>query len=197
MTTGSNSFPEKLGPDPHPANGCPFLELPDEYSQPRWYAIYTKPRHEKRATEHLMSRSVETFLPVYETVRRWRNGRHCVKFPLFPSYAFVRIALKNRLEVLKAPGVVRLVSFDGKPKPLAEEEVTALRRGLSAGVNARPHPYLTSGRRVRVVAGPLQGMRGILVRRKSQFRVVVSLDMIMRSMVADVDVADIRPETTA
>ncbi len=170
--------------------------LSEEYVQPRWYAIYTKARHEKRVAEQLIQKSVETLLPMYESIRRWRNGRHRVQFPLFPGYAFVRIALKDRLEVVKTPGVVRLVSFDGKPKPLPEEEIAAVRRGLAAGVGLRPHPYLTIGRHVHVVSGPLQGMRGILVRRKGQFRVVVSLDLIMRSIVADVDIADIRPEAT-
>ena len=169
--------------------------LSAEYGQPRWYAVYTKARHEKRVAEQLIQKSVETLLPVYESIRWWRNGRHRVQFPLFPGYAFVRIVLTDRLEVIKVPGVVRLVGFDGKPVPLLDEEIEALRRGLAAGIGASPHPYLTIGRRVRVVSGPLQGMRGILVRRKGQFRVVVSLDLIMRSMIADVDIADVRPET--
>jgi transcription antitermination factor NusG len=172
-------------------------ELAAEYGEPHWYAVYTRARHEKRVEEHLKRKSVETLLPIYETVRRWKNGRHRVQFPLFPGYEFVRIALKDRLEVMKVPGVVRLVGFDGKPTPLPDEEMEGLRRGLAAGVGARPHPYLTVGRRVRVVSGPLQGMRGILVRRKSQLRVVISLELIMRSMIADVDIADIRPDIDA
>ncbi len=171
-----------------------MAELAAEFTEARWYAIYTRSRHEKRVAEQLARRSVETLLPLYETVRRWRNGRHRVQFPLFPGYAFVRIALKDRLEVVKVPGVVKLVGFDGQPVALPEDEIEGLRRGLAEGIEARPHPYLTVGRRVRVVSGPLQGTRGILVRRKSQFRIVLSLDLIMRSMIADVDVADIRPE---
>jgi len=173
--------------------------LPDysaELDRPRWYAIYTKARHEKRVAEQLTRKSVETLLPVYESIRRWRNGRHRVQFPLFPGYAFVRIALRDRMEVIKVPGVVRLVGFETGPVPLLDDEIEGLRRGLAAGIDVSPHPYLTAGRRVRVVSGPLQGMRGILVRRKAQFRVVVSLDLIVRSMVADVDVADIRPEVS-
>jgi transcription termination/antitermination protein NusG len=165
-----------------------------EFDQPRWYAIYTRARHEKRVAEQLIQRAVETLLPVYESVRHWRNGRHRVQLPLFPGYAFARIALRNRLEVIKVPGVVRLVGFERGPVPLPDEEIEGLRRGLSAGIDVAPHPYLTVGRRVRVVSGPLEGMGGILVRRKGQFRVVVSLDLIMRSMIADVDISDVRPE---
>lgn len=171
------------------------LELDAAYVQPRWYAVYTRARHEKRVDEQLRRRSVEVLLPLYETVRRWKNGRHRVQFPLFPGYAFVHIALKDRLEVMKVPGVVRLVGFDGNPVALPDEEMEGLRRCLAEGIEALPHPYLTVGRRVRMVSGPLRGMRGILVRRKSGFRMVVSLDLIMRSMIADVDIADIRPET--
>ncbi len=181
-------------PDLQPNDQYILQGISAEYGQPRWYAVCTKARHEKRVAEQLIQRSVETLLPVYESIRRWKNGRHRVQFPLFPGYAFVRIALKNRLEVVKVPGVVRLVAFNGKPVPLTDEEIERLRRGLAAGIDVRPHPYLTVGRRVRVVSGPLQGARGILVRRKGRFRIVVSLDLIMRSMIADVDVADVRTE---
>lgn len=176
------------------STSCSSPKLAAEFAEPHWYAIYTRSRHEKRVADQLTRRAVETLLPLYETMRRWRNGRHRVQFPLFPGYAFVRIAVKDRLEVVKVPGVVRLVGFDGQPVALPEDEIEGLRRGLAEGIQVRPHPYLTVGRRVRVVSGPLEGMRGILVRRKSQFRVVLSLDLIMRSMIADVDVADIRPE---
>jgi transcription termination/antitermination protein NusG len=165
-----------------------------EYSTPYWYAIYTKPRHEKRVAEQLIQKSVETLLPVYECIRRWKNGRHRVHFPLFPGYAFVRIALKDRLDVIKVPGVIRIVGSDRGPLPLANEEIEGLQQGLAAGIDVLPHPYLAAGRRVRVVSGPLRGMRGIMIRRKGNYRIVVSLDLIMQSMMADVDIADVRPD---
>lgn len=171
--------------------------LSSDLERPRWYAIYTKARHEKRVAEQLAQKSVKTLLPLYESVQHWRNGRHRVLFPLFPGYAFVRILLSNRREVLKVPGVVRLVGFGNGPVPLRDEDIEGLRRGLVSGISLSPHPYLTAGRRVCVVSGPLEGMRGILVRRKGEFRLVVSLDLIMRSVIADVDVADIRPEKSA
>jgi transcription termination/antitermination protein NusG len=161
--------------------------------EPRWYAAYTRSRHEKSVADMLQHKQIETFLPLYQTVRRWRNGDHRVQLPLFPGYAFVHIALCDRLHVLKVPGVVRLVGFDSMPIPLDDEEVQGLRRALSAGVGVAPHPYLTAGHRVRVTAGPLVGREGILLRRKGAVRVVLSIDLIQRSIVADVDAAWLEP----
>lgn len=166
---------------------------PGEVPGPRWYAAYTRSRHEKSAAELLQRKQVETFLPLYETIRRWKNGDHRVALPLFPGYAFVRIAMADRLAVLKVPGVVRLVGFDGKLAPLPDEEVESLRRALAGGVRAMPHPYLTIGRRVRITAGPLAGREGILVRRKGAVRVVLSIELIQRSIMVDVDSGSLEP----
>ena len=153
----------------------------------RWYAAYTRSRHEKSVADLLRCREVKTFLPLYSTVRRWKNGDHRVEVPLFPGYTFVHIALRDRLNVLKVPGVVRLVGFDGTPVALDNEEVESLRRALSSGVKAAPHHYLTVGRRVRIVGGPLAGREGIFLRRKGVTRVVVSIDLIQRSVLFDLD----------
>lgn len=162
-------------------------------SEPRWYAVSTRSRHEKSVGELLQRKRIETFLPLYETIRRWRNGDHRVQLPLFPGYAFVHIALRDRLQVLKVPGVARLVGFNGAPTPLENEEVESLRRALATGVKASPHPYLTVGQRVRITGGPLAGCEGILIRRKRNFRVVLSIDLIQRSIVVDVDSSVLEP----
>ena len=171
--------------------------------EPRWYAAYTRSRHEKSVADLLECKQIETFLPLYTTIRRWKNGDHRVELPLFPGYAFVRIALRNRLHVLKVPGVVRLVGFDGTPTPLDswskyasvvdDEDVERLRGALSAGVKAAPHPYLTVGRRVRVTGGPLTGREGILLRRKGAVRVVLSIELIQRSILVDLDGGALEP----
>ncbi|HZT70966.1 MAG TPA: UpxY family transcription antiterminator [Terriglobia bacterium] len=159
----------------------------------RWYAAYTRSRHEKTVAHQLTSKGIETFLPLYETVRRWKNGDHRVQLPLFPGYAFARIELDDRLAVLKVPGVVRLVGFNGTPVPLEDAEVEGLREMLASGVRAVPHPYLTEGRRVRITAGPLAGREGILVRRKGAVRVVISIDLIQRSVLVDLDASELEP----
>ncbi len=167
--------------------------LPVQYLEPRWYAAYTCARHEKRVAEQLERRSVKLFLPLYETVHRWKNGRARLELPLFPGYVFVHIALQERLRVLEVPSIVRLVGFGGLPTPLPEGEVEALREGLTRDLRAEPHPFLSMGRKVRVRSGPLQGLEGILVRRKGNYRVVLSMDLIMRSIVVDLDLADVEP----
>jgi len=161
--------------------------------EPNWYVVYTRANHEKRVAEQLEYRSIEHLLPLYESVRRWKDRRMQLQMPLFPGYVFVRFSLHNRLQVLQVPGVVRLVGFDGQPEPLAESEIEKLRDRLSGGVNVEPHPYLTVGRRARIRRGPLEGCEGILIRRKGKYRVVISIEMIMRSVVADVDLVDIEP----
>lgn len=116
-----------------------------------------------------------------------------LQLPLFPGYVFVRMAVVDRLRVLQVPGVVRLVGFNGQLAALPDAEIEGLKNGLAGGVRAEPHPFLTVGRRVRIKAGPLEGREGILLRRKGCLRVVLSVELIQRSIVVHVDVADVQP----
>ena len=160
---------------------------------PLWYAAYTCANHEKHVAEQLGIRSVEHFVPLYESVRRWKDRKVRLQLPLFPGYVFVRLALSDRLRVLQVPGVARLVGFNGLPCALPDSEIEALKAGLASGVRAEPHPFLTVGRRARVKAGPLAGMEGVLVRKKNGARFVISLDLIMRSVAVDVDALELEP----
>src|SRR5713226_1269473 len=101
--------------------------LPDDYLDPRWYAVCTFSNHEKRVGDQLRERGVEHFLPLYESVRRWKDRRVQLQLPLFPGYVFVRMQVRDRLNALQVPGVVCLVSFNGLPTPLPESEMDALR----------------------------------------------------------------------
>src|SRR5438445_1799384 len=169
------------------------LPPPIEYIEPRWYAVQTYANHEKRVLEQFERRTVEGYLPEYTSVRRWKDRRVRLDLPLFPGYVFVHLALRDRLRVLQTPSVVRLVGFGGQPSPLEDQEIDALRRAFSRDMLIEPHPYLTVGQRVRVKTGPLEGLQGILVRKKNNFRFVVSLDIIMRSVAAEIDVAELEP----
>ena len=155
-----------------------------------WYALYTCANHEKRISENLVKRSIEQFLPLYELVRRQRERKVRVQVPLFTGYVFVRIVLSDRLRVLQIPGVVRLVSFHGEAVSIPNHEIEALRRGLTGGVRAEPYRYLAVGTRVRVKSGPLCGLTGKLLRRKQNCRLVISIDSIARSIIAEVDLDD-------
>jgi transcription antitermination factor NusG len=113
--------------------------------------------------------------------------------PLFPGYVFVRLALWDRARVVQIASVARLVSFGGLPVALPDAEMTIMRSGFSERMHAEPHAFLAVGRRVRITGGPFAGLEGVLERRKNNLRVVVSLELIQRSVAVDVDAADIAP----
>ena len=160
-------------------------------SPTNWYALYTAPRHEKSVAGQMERRGITCFLPLYRSMRRWKDRRKELDLVLFPGYVFVRIALRNKLQVLQLPGAVRLVARNGQPASLPEDEIEALRNRLAHSGSLQPHPYLRIGRRVRVRSGPMQGLEGIIVRRKDRCRVVFSIDLIMRSIAVEVDEPDL------
>jgi transcription antitermination factor NusG len=162
-------------------------------TSPRWFAVYTTPRHEKHVSEILAERQIETFLPLYRTTRQWQKSRPVVlELPLFPTYVFVRIVRQARGAVLGMPGVLSIVGSSKEPSPLPDFEIDALRSGLLER-KIEPHPYLVVGERVRIMAGVMAGVEGVLVRKKNDLRVVLSLDTIMRSVAVEVDAEDIEP----
>lgn len=159
----------------------------------RWYALYTTPRHEKHVSEMLMQCRIETFLPLYRATRRWKKSRPAVlELPLFPTYVFVRIERQARGAVLGTPGVLSIVGSAREAWPIPDPDIEAIRFG-SQMRKIEPHPYLAMGERVRIKAGVMAGVEGILVRKKNDFRVVLSLDAIMRSVAVEVDADDIEP----
>src|SRR5438094_7575677 len=119
----------------------------------RWHAIYTCSRHEKSVSRQLRQKQIDCFLPLYRSVRRWKDRRKELQLPLFPGYVFVHVNSSDRLRVLQIPGVVRFVSFNGQPSPLDDHEIESLSNSLSGGISMEPHPYLRVGRRVRVKHG--------------------------------------------
>jgi len=176
-----------------PTDNLGGVPLPGSFMAPRWYAAYTRANHEKRVAAELGAREVEHYLPLYKSVRRWKDRRVQLELPLFPGYVFLRLALCDRMRVVPIPSLVRLVGFNGLPAALADEEMEILRLGLGQSLRAEPHPFLTAGRRVRIAGGPFAGLEGVLKRKKSNLRVVVSLELIQRSVAVDVDAADVRP----
>jgi transcription antitermination factor NusG len=158
-----------------------------------WYALHTRSRHEKRVAERLSSQALETFLPVHRSRNTWKNGVHAdVDLPLFPCYLFARASIHERVRLLQHPGVLGFAASSSRPTVIPDEEISVLRIATES-LRAEPHPYLNSGDAVRIVAGPLAGMEGILTRRKREYRVVLSIDAIMRSIVVEVSEFDIEP----
>jgi transcription antitermination factor NusG len=167
---------------PNPAN--------DVLHKQSWYAVYTRTRHEKAVAEQCKQRGVIAFLPLYCVRHRWKQRFAEVLLPLFPSYIFVRIALEERLRVLSVPGIVSIVSFNGSPAVVPESQIDCLKRAISLG-RAEPHAYLRSGKKVRVTAGPLIGLEGIVVEIKNRMQVIVSFEWMCRSVAISLDPADI------
>lgn len=166
--------------------------LPEECAEAKWYAVYTWARHEKRVIAQMKQRQINSFLPLYRSIHRWKDRRKEIELALFPSYVFVHLRLRDRVRVLEVPGAVHIVSSRGVPVPLAEDEIESLRRGTEGSLKMEPHPYLQAGRRVRVRSGPMAGLEGILLRRKEGLRLVVSIEILMRAVAVEIDEADIQ-----
>ncbi len=161
--------------------------------EPLWYAVYTNANHEKRVAQQLGQRSIEHLLPLYDSVRSWKDRRVRLQMPLFPGYVFVHFSLRDRLRVLQIPSVAHLVSFGGHPAPVPESDIQSIQNCLNRGHHVEPYPYLQAGRRARVSSGPLRGLEGIIVRRKNRTRFILSFDLIMRSVAVEIDHIDLVP----
>ena len=158
---------------------------------PRWYAVFSMSRHEKHLAERCAQHQIESFLPLYSVRRRWKNRcTAIVDLPLFPNYFFVRIATQQRIEVLELPGVLAIVSSGRRMLSIPDEYIESLRGGMLAH-RIEPHPNVRKGDRVVITTGPMAGMEGILVRHKNQLRVVLSVEMIGRSVAVEVNEAEI------
>ena len=160
-----------------------------------WFAAYTNSHHEKSVASQLAERHVESFLPLYATRHRWKNRCDMnLELPLFPNYVFVRIDPRERVRVLEVPGVLSLVGFGKTLAALPDLEIEGLRSAITQR-RIEPHPYLVIGERVRIKCGPLSGIEGVLVRKKSNFRVVLALDAIMQCVAVEVESEDVYPLT--
>src|SRR5215472_7367836 len=159
----------------------------------QWYAIQTRSHHEKRVVEQLRVRSIESFLPIHRCRRKWRNGVLAdLELPLFPGYLFARPAVGKRMLLLQLPGIVGIAASTAHPTAVPDDDIDMLRK-ITGSLGVEPHPFLNIGDRVRIVAGPLAGWEGILTRRKQELRLVLSIQIIMRSISVEVSELDIEP----
>ncbi len=164
-------------------------------TDPAWYALYTRSRFEKKLLSELTDRSIEVFLPMREVLSRWKDRKKRIWMPLFPGYIFVHQidTPANRYRVLNIPGAVRFVGSEGHAEPVPDEQLEAVRRFLESSISIDPYPYLQVGKRVEVVAGPLKGIQGILVKKKGKFRFVLQVDLIRQAVSVEIDASDVRP----
>jgi len=159
----------------------------------RWYALYTRPRHEKHVLDELSGRNIDAFLPTYKVRRRWSDRYKIIEEPLFKNYLFVHMNWAEYRDSLRPYGAVSFVMFAGQPAEIPDHEIEAIRLLVESELPCNPHPYLKVGRRVRVRQGPLAGCEGILTRKKGLSRLVLSVHLLQQSVIAEVDADCVEP----
>lgn len=175
----------------------PIAEVRD-VSDLSWFAIVSRSRHEKMAAAALTNAGIATFLPIVSEAHHWSDRRKLVDVPLFPGYIFVQIPnlAESRLQVLKTTGVVRFVGNQQGPVPVPEEEIAAVQKVLVEKLECSPYPFLQVGQRVRIRGGALDGIEGILVARDAACKLVISIQLIQRSLAVSVYNFDVEPVTS-
>lgn len=157
-----------------------------DWLEPKWHVLFVRSNQERRVAQHLSSRAIEHFLPTFESIRQWRDRKVKLISPLFPGYVFVRLPFVNRSKALLVPNVVSLVGTRDTPAIVSDEELEWIRRGMAHG-KAEPHAYLKVGDPVVIMAGPMAGMEGSLLRMHNCTRVLVRLNSISRAFVVEID----------
>jgi transcription antitermination factor NusG len=158
-----------------------------------WFAVWTRSRHEARVAGQLEQKGIDAYLPTVARWSRWKDRRKRVEWPLFPGYCFVRIDPADSLTVLKCAGVVKLVSVDGRPAPIPEREIEDIRTLIASELSYDPCPLIKVGALVEVIAGPLKGVAGRLMRKGAHARLVLSVDLIGQGVSVQIDASDVRP----
>lgn len=162
-------------------------------SQEPWWALYTRHQHEKSVAEMLATKGFEVFLPLYDSTRRWKDRTKLLSLPLFPCYVFVRGGLSRKLQVVTTPGVHMILYRGERVATIPEPEIEAVQRAVAGSYRIEPHPFLKCGMRVRVVRGALEGVEGILTRKKNIHRLILSVDMLAQAVAVEVHAADVEP----
>jgi transcription antitermination factor NusG len=160
---------------------------------PRWYALRTRSRHEKVVREQLANQGIEPLLPTIKRLSQWKDRKKEIEVPLFSGYCFVRFASEQKLPVLKTIGVVDIVGSGRNAEPIPDEEIAAIKSLMASVLPYDSHPYLHEGMQVEVVRGPLQGVRGILLRKEKRHRLVLGVRLIQQAAAVEIDVKDVVP----
>ena len=163
--------------------------------QARWYAVHTRPRHEKKIVAELERKGVSAFLPLVREVRRWSDRRTTVEFPLFSCYVFVNLlpAPESRVSVLRSYGVLSLVGNGWEGTPIPDQQIEDIKRLVRGKVPFTCYPFLAIGQKVRIRGGALDGIEGILTRRNGNDRLVISVETIQRSFSISVEGYEVEP----
>ena len=158
-----------------------------------WCALYTRHQHEKTVAEMLSAKGLEVFLPLYSSLRTWKDRKKILSLPLFPCYVFVRGGVNYRLQVVSTPGVHMILCNGDHVAVIPEAQIEAIRKTVEGKLRVEPHPFLQCGERVRVRRGILEGVEGLLVRKKNQYRLVLCVDSLAQCVAVEVDASDVEP----
>lgn len=169
---------------------------PSMSQEPAWYAIYAKHQHEKTVADLLARKGFDILLPIYRSIRRWKDRDKSVLSPLFPCYLFVRTDLSRKVDILRTSGVFWLVESGGCACPIPDSDIEAMSKITQSPAWIAPHPYIESGERVRVRHGCLEGIEGILTRFKNQYRVVLTVEPLRKALAVEVDLSAVEPLPT-
>jgi transcription antitermination factor NusG len=180
MQISTHTVPnEGLNPQP--------VVLPDTEGQLPWFAIRTRSNFEKIASIALENKGLVPYLPTYRDRRRWSDRVVVSETPLFRGYVFCRFNPLNRLPILTTTGVISIVGCGAEPAPINDAEIEAIQLILRSGLATEPCPFLREGQTVRVTRGALAGVEGILTKKNSDFRLVISVTMLQRSISVEID----------
>jgi len=167
--------------------------VPETEDRPQWYALRTRSRHEKQVRDWLAKQEIERLLPSLVRISQWKDRKKAIEVPLFPGYCFAQFRWQKRLAVLKIPGVVQIVGGGSSPEPVPDEEIEALKKLMISTLSYDAHPYLREGMAVEVIRGPLEGVRGILLRKEKRYRLVIAVHLIKQAAAVAIDAADVMP----
>ena len=167
--------------------------MADENSH--WYAVHTRARHEKMVAERLLEQGISTYLPIVKETHRWSDRKKIVELPLFSCYVFARFTPSNqeRLRICKTIGVLQVVGMQGEAISIPDEQIDAVRVLMNEQLAWSAHPFLKIGQRVRICSGALKGVEGILVARNGDRTLVVSVDVIQRSLAVRIEGYQVEP----
>ena len=156
---------------------------------PRWYAIYTRSRYEKKVSMELEERGLEHFLPLVPQLRYWKDRKKIVNMPIFPGYVFVNIKISEKIRVLQANGVVRFIEFNGAPSPIPDAQIEDVRQLLKYPDRVETASYFNCGDPVEITAGPFSGIRGKIIHSRGKQRLLVGIEIIHQAISVEIDSA--------
>ena len=158
---------------------------------PRWFAVHTRHQHEQPVARALSGKGFSVFLPTYDAVHRWTDRKKCVKSPLFPGYLFFANEINRQIQILSTPGVNAIIKTGNVPAEISNDEIIAIRRMVESSLRVEPHPFINEGDIVRIKAGPLAGLEGIVSRKKDALRLVLSIQILGQSAAVEIDGCDV------